>query len=318
MGLVPAEAVSGADSNKPEAKAPGSTAPADTEQLDIKAPGSIPPALGKASTAQPVPDSKALDSTGPAVNCTDNLADHGKAPKAGKGKGTGPSKANPAGVAPASTEPKSQGPTRASQDLPANLPPGEMASGLPAAPLPPTVKHELARPASAEISAILPPAEIKTSQAPAEINTSQPPAEINTTRQPPAGINTGKPPAEINDDLPPAEINTGSPPSPSSQASLPPGQITPTHGLARQNTPSWYQGKGRGPEPPDVPPILTEGAMYKRMNRLFKPRADGSYLVPEELVAQYRDLNTRPEVVREYERCGCDSVTCLVLLMGIL
>ena len=32
--------------------------------------------------------------------------------------------------------------------------------------------------------------------------------------------------------------------------------------------------------PPDLPDTLTEGAIYKRMDRLFKPRSDGSYLVP--------------------------------------
>ncbi|CAE7946749.1 unnamed protein product [Symbiodinium sp. KB8] len=60
------------------------------------------------------------------------------------------------------------------------------------------------------------------------------------------------------------------------------------------------------PEPPKELPDISEGAVYKRMWRLFRPRADGSYLVPECVVHEYQNKETRPGVVRAFERCGYD------------
>ncbi|CAE7919615.1 unnamed protein product [Symbiodinium necroappetens] len=60
------------------------------------------------------------------------------------------------------------------------------------------------------------------------------------------------------------------------------------------------------PEPPKELPDISEGAIYKRMWRLFRPRADGSYLVPECVVHEYQNKETRPGVVRAFERCGYD------------
>ncbi|CAE7486429.1 unnamed protein product [Symbiodinium sp. CCMP2592] len=58
------------------------------------------------------------------------------------------------------------------------------------------------------------------------------------------------------------------------------------------------------PEPPEELPVLSEGAVYKRMWRVFRPREDGSYLVPQSVVAEYKNLTSRPNVVRAFERCG--------------
>ena len=65
------------------------------------------------------------------------------------------------------------------------------------------------------------------------------------------------------------------------------------------------------PEPPKELPDISEGAVYKRMWRLFRPRADGSYLVPECVVHEYQNKETRPGVVRAFERCGYDVVPSL-------
>ena len=56
---------------------------------------------------------------------------------------------------------------------------------------------------------------------------------------------------------------------------------------------------------------LSENAMYKRMYRVFKMREDGSYLVPEELVQEWKNKNTRPNVVKIFQRCGYSAVPCL-------
>ena len=58
------------------------------------------------------------------------------------------------------------------------------------------------------------------------------------------------------------------------------------------------------PEPPQEPEDLSEGAIYKRMWRMFRPRADGSYLVPEEIISEWKNKSTRDNVVREFEKCG--------------
>ena len=61
-------------------------------------------------------------------------------------------------------------------------------------------------------------------------------------------------------------------------------------------------------EPPVELPEISEGAICKRMWRMFRPRHDGSYLVPESVVREYTDINTRPNVARAFERCGYSVV----------
>ncbi|CAE7315994.1 unnamed protein product, partial [Symbiodinium sp. CCMP2592] len=65
-----------------------------------------------------------------------------------------------------------------------------------------------------------------------------------------------------------------------------------------------YEMTFEAPEPPQELPSITEGAISKRMWRMFRPRQDGSYLVPESMVKEYQNKVTRPTVVRAFERCG--------------
>eukprot|EP00439_Symbiodinium_sp_Y106_P014782 s1931_g2.t1 len=65
-----------------------------------------------------------------------------------------------------------------------------------------------------------------------------------------------------------------------------------------------YDMTFEAPEPPQELPVITEGAIFKRMWRMFRPRQDGSYLVPESMVKEYQNKLTRPTVVRAFERCG--------------
>ena len=52
-------------------------------------------------------------------------------------------------------------------------------------------------------------------------------------------------------------------------------------------------------------------SVKKRMARLFTPRVDGSFLVPKELVDQYRDLKQRPALEAEFLRSGLDKDSCM-------
>ncbi|CAE7789389.1 unnamed protein product [Symbiodinium sp. CCMP2592] len=65
-----------------------------------------------------------------------------------------------------------------------------------------------------------------------------------------------------------------------------------------------YEMTFDAPEPPQELPRITEGAIFKRMWRMFRPRQDGSYLVPESMVKEYQNKVSRPTVVRAFERCG--------------
>ena len=71
------------------------------------------------------------------------------------------------------------------------------------------------------------------------------------------------------------------------------------------------------PQPPEELPVLSEGAVYKRMWRVFRPREDGSYLVPQSVVAEYKSLTLRPNVVRAFERCGYCPVSSLQTLIYV-
>lgn len=47
----------------------------------------------------------------------------------------------------------------------------------------------------------------------------------------------------------------------------------------------------------------------KCLRRLVQPRADGSFLVPEEIIGKFKDIagGGRSEVLRLYEQCGCNK-----------
>ena len=65
------------------------------------------------------------------------------------------------------------------------------------------------------------------------------------------------------------------------------------------------EGEGReGPKPANPPEQLTDGAINARLRRLMKPRADGSTLVPQEVIDEYRNADTQDKVKSLFERCG--------------
>ena len=61
---------------------------------------------------------------------------------------------------------------------------------------------------------------------------------------------------------------------------------------------------------------LSQGAIYKRMNRIFTPRSDGTYLVDEEFVRKWKNLDTRDELNILFEKCDYQPDTRLCLVLG--
>ena len=54
-----------------------------------------------------------------------------------------------------------------------------------------------------------------------------------------------------------------------------------------------------------MPPAeLSAAAIDGRLRRIFKPRKDGSYLLDESWVAQYRDKDTRDKLLSMFEKVG--------------
>ncbi|CAE7221088.1 unnamed protein product [Symbiodinium sp. CCMP2592] len=55
------------------------------------------------------------------------------------------------------------------------------------------------------------------------------------------------------------------------------------------------------------PPMqVTKATLMKRLARICTPKADGTYKVPMEIINTHKNLETRDEVYRAFEKCGCD------------
>ena len=52
------------------------------------------------------------------------------------------------------------------------------------------------------------------------------------------------------------------------------------------------------------------------MNRIFTPRSDGTYLVDEEFVRKWTNLDTRDELNILVEKCDYQPDTRLFLVLG--
>ena len=52
---------------------------------------------------------------------------------------------------------------------------------------------------------------------------------------------------------------------------------------------------------------LDRKTVKKRLSRLFAPRVDGTFLVPAELVEQYKDLGRRDQLVDDFIKTGLDK-----------
>ena len=63
------------------------------------------------------------------------------------------------------------------------------------------------------------------------------------------------------------------------------------------------------PPPPVLVAKPTEGAIFKRLWRVMRPREDGTFLVAESIRDDYKNLDTRANVVHIFEQCAYD-VSC--------
>ena len=63
------------------------------------------------------------------------------------------------------------------------------------------------------------------------------------------------------------------------------------------------------PESPPEPPQISKAAAGARLRRLFSPRSDGSFQVPQEAVQMYKDLDQRGNLEKMFERCAYSPVT---------
>lgn len=61
----------------------------------------------------------------------------------------------------------------------------------------------------------------------------------------------------------------------------------------------------------EPPPALSKGAANARLRRVFNRRSDGSYQVPEEALAMWKDKDKRASLEKMFERCAYNAVSCL-------
>ena len=111
---------------------------------------------------------------------------------------------------------------------------------------------------------------------------------------------------------------------PPAQSKAPP--VTKTTQLEKPDTKARPNGKDTKdpkrtkPEPEDddeyeapvedhpPPPLISKATLMKRLARICAPKADGTYKVPLEIIQTHKNLDTRDEVYRAFEKCGGDPV----------
>lgn len=59
----------------------------------------------------------------------------------------------------------------------------------------------------------------------------------------------------------------------------------------------------------EPPAKLSKAAADARLRRVFTPRADGTYAVPDDSVSMYKDLSTRANLMSMFEKCAYNPVT---------
>ncbi|CAE7923883.1 unnamed protein product, partial [Symbiodinium necroappetens] len=62
-------------------------------------------------------------------------------------------------------------------------------------------------------------------------------------------------------------------------------------------------------EPEDAcppPEQVSKKTLMKRLDRICTQKADGTYKVPMEIISSYKNLESREQVYRAFEKCGCE------------
>ena len=102
---------------------------------------------------------------------------------------------------------------------------------------------------------------------------------------------------------------------PSKAASpVPPSTVPPCQAAGPVAVPSLddeNEALSEEDEPNLPPPTPSDAAIEARLRRIFKPRADGTYLVSQDFVDQYRDLaEGRSKVLHLFEKSGYNPDCC--------
>lgn len=67
---------------------------------------------------------------------------------------------------------------------------------------------------------------------------------------------------------------------------------------------------------PEPPKPLSDGAIRSRLNRLLKRRANGSSLVPEEVLVDWESEDTRNTIKKMFEKAGYDKDPTIELCLS--
>ena len=138
---------------------------------------------------------------------------------------------------------------------------------------------------------------IPVKAAPANLKGSENPAEAV-----PADLKGPKIPAEAA----PAKLKE--PPIPKQAPNPRPKQL-PLSSKAAPSQPKEQEDEyDPGEDTVLPPPQVSKATLMKRLARLCAPREDGTYKIPMDVIETYKNLGSRDEVYRSFEKCGCDPV----------
>ena len=92
---------------------------------------------------------------------------------------------------------------------------------------------------------------------------------------------------------------------------------TQPHKAGKQHDDEYVEPAEMHAPPPEQ---VSKKTLMKRLDRICTPKADGSYKVPMEIINSYKNLESREQVYRAFEKCGCepDPLARLLCDSGIL
>ncbi|CAE7252231.1 unnamed protein product [Symbiodinium sp. CCMP2592] len=141
-----------------------------------------------------------------------------------------------------------------------------------------------------------------TSEAPAVAKTSQP-EKPDTSKAPPVA-KTSQPEKPDTSKAPPV-AKTSQPEKPGTNTR--PTNKDTKDPKATKNEPEEDEYVAPVEDHPPPPPI-SKATLMKRLARICAPKADGTYKVPLEIIQTHKNLESRDDVYRAFEKCGGDPV----------
>ncbi|CAE7378405.1 bigA [Symbiodinium sp. CCMP2592] len=142
-----------------------------------------------------------------------------------------------------------------------------------------------------------------TSEAPAVAKTSQP-EKPDTSKAPPVA-KTSQPEKPDTSKAPPV-AKTSQPEKPGTNTR--PTNKDTKDPKATKNEPEEDEYVAPVEDHPPPPPI-SKATLMKRLARICAPKADGTYKVPLEIIQTHKNLESRDDVYRAFEKCGGDPAS---------